>query len=126
MRRYNDQLERVEHLVPSSEELPVLLDAISMEAQRTGIELALIQPVGADAEEFYVRRTYELAVHGSYHQIGEFLTRIGSLSRIVTPLGLSLTVRDEETRTGIPELHATFAIETYVLPAPTMGEEETG
>ncbi len=122
LRQYSDQLARVEGLVPSSEELPLLLDAISMEAQRTGVELTLIQPVGAEAEEYYVRRTYDLAVLGSYHEIGEFLTRIGSLSRIVTPLGLNLAVREEETRTGDPELHATFSIETYVLPNPVAEE----
>lgn len=113
---YRDQLGRVEGLIPSAEELPDLLDAISMEAQRTGVELALIQPVGAEAGEFYTRRTYDLAVFGPYHQIAEFLTRIGSLPRIVTPTNLNLTVRNPETRSGDPQLEARFAIETYVLP----------
>jgi type IV pilus assembly protein PilO len=113
---YRQQLREVEGLIPSSEELPDLLDAISSEAQRSGVELALIQPVAAVAEEFYTRRTYELAVLGSYHQIGDFLTRIGSLPRIVTPSNLRLTVRNEATRSGDPQLEAKFAIETYVLP----------
>jgi type IV pilus assembly protein PilO len=114
---YSQQLAQVERLVPTSEELPDLLDAISVEAQRSGVEIALIQPVGAVAENYYTRRTYALAVLGGYHQIGEFLTRVGSLPRIVTPVNLNLMVRDEETRTGSPQLEARFAIETYVLPA---------
>lgn len=113
------QLERVEGLIPSSEELPDLLDAISIEAQRTGVELALIQPVEAVAEEFYTRRIYDLAVLGSYHEIGDFLSRVGSLPRIVTPIGLNLTVLQEITRDGDPQLEARFSIETYVLPNPT-------
>src|SRR5690606_17912339 len=56
---YRDQLARVEGLIPSSEELPDLLDAIAMEAQRTGVDLALIQPTGAEEGEFYTRRTYD-------------------------------------------------------------------
>ena len=44
---YRQQLVRVEGLIPSSEELPDLLDAISVEAQRTGVEMTLIQPTGA-------------------------------------------------------------------------------
>jgi type IV pilus assembly protein PilO len=119
---YNDQLERVEGLIPSSEELPDLLDAISTEAQRTGVELALIQPVEAVAEEFYTRRIYDLAVLGSYHEIGEFLGRVGSLPRIVTPTGLNLTVLEEVTRDGDPKLEARFGIETYVLPATQTAE----
>jgi hypothetical protein len=56
---YQTQLVAMEGLVPTSEELPDLLDAISAEARRTGVELALIQPVGSRhhaAEEFYTRR----------------------------------------------------------------------
>ena len=113
---YRNQLTTVEGLIPSSEELPDLLDAISAEAQRTGVDLALIQPVGATAEQFYTRRSYELAVLGSYHAIGSFLTEIASLPRIVTPTTLDLTVEGETEAGREPRLQAKFAIETYVLP----------
>jgi type IV pilus assembly protein PilO len=77
----------------------------------------LIQPIEAVAEDYYTRRSYSLAVLGSYHQIGNFLTRVASLPRIVTPAQLNVTVRSEETRTGDPQLEARFTIETYVLPS---------
>jgi len=115
---YREQLKRVEALIPSSEELPELLDAIALEAQRTGVELALIQPISAVAEDYYTRRTYDLSVHGSYHQIADFLTRVASLPRIVTPGNLNMRVREEETRSGDPQLEAKFAIETYVFSSP--------
>ena len=122
---YREQLVRVEGLIPSSEELPDLLDAISAEAQRSGVELALIQPVGATAEAYYTRRTYDLAVTGSYHEIGRFLTEIGSLPRIVTPINLRLNVQEEGAAGEEPELEAKFSIETYVLPSlPQL--DETG
>jgi type IV pilus assembly protein PilO len=118
---YRDQLIRVEGLIPSGEEVPDLLDAISAEAQRTGVELALIQPVGATAEGYYTRRTYDLAVRGSYHQIGAFLTEIASLPRIITPTNLNLALTSDSVSTADPELEAKFAIETYVLPAQGAG-----
>lgn len=117
---YRDQLRAVEGLIPSSEELPDLLDAISAEAQRTGVDLTLIQPVGATEEAYYTRRVYDVAVIGSYHAIGEFLARVASLPRIVTPINFSVAAReasgaaataDDET----PRLEARFSIETYVL-----------
>jgi type IV pilus assembly protein PilO len=118
---YRDQLVRVEGLIPSNEELPDLLDAISAEAQRTGVELALIQPAGATAESYYTRRTYQLAVLGHYHEIGAFLTEIASLPRIITPTGLNVTVKSDSASTGDPTLEAKFAIETYVLPVAPVG-----
>lgn len=125
LRHQASQLARVERLIPSLEELPELLDAISAEAQRTGVDLALIQPTETMLEEFYTRRSYDLAVLGSYHQVGDFLTRVGSLPRIVTPKDVSLTVFEEETRSGDPRLEARFTIETYVLP-DTPADERNG
>lgn len=120
---YRDQLKAVEGLIPSSEELPDLLDAISAEAQRTGVEVTLIQPVGAIEEEYYTRRVYDVAVLGSYHAIGDFLTRVASLRRIVTPVNLTLSSRESSAPAAAPasespRLEARFSIETYVL-APT-------
>ena len=114
---YRNQLTTVEGLIPSSEELPDLLDAISAEAQRSGVDLSLIQPVGATEEQFYTRRSYDLAVLGSYHAISSFLTEIASLPRIVTPTTLDLSVEGEAEPGKEPKLQAKFAIETYVLPS---------
>lgn len=117
LRLHREQLKVVEGLIPSAEELPDLLDAIAAEAQRTGVDLALIQPVDAQEERFYTRRTYDLAVLGSFHAVGDFLTRVASLPRIVTPFNLSLTVHADSTRrSDLPQLEAKFGIETYVLP----------
>lgn len=119
---YREQLQGVEGLIPSSEELPDLLDAISAEAQRTGVELTLIQPSGATEETYYTRRVYDVGVLGSYHAIGDFLTRIASLPRIVTPTNLTLTVQqagqNPQAEQAQQRLEARFSVETYVL-APT-------
>lgn len=115
---YRDQLQAVEALIPSSEELPDLLDAISAEAQRTGVEVTLIQPTGATEEAYYTRRVYDVAVLGGYHSVGDFLTRVASLPRIVTPLDLNLVARPTESPDQAPKVEARFSIETYVI-SPT-------
>lgn len=121
------QLDRVEGLIPSSEELPDLLDAISAQAQRTGVDLSLIQPVGAQQEKYYTRRTYDLAVLGGYHEVGTFLARVASLPRIVTPTSLNVTVKTDPTAApkGEPQLEAKFSVETYVLPTYSTSPQDT-
>jgi type IV pilus assembly protein PilO len=117
---YRRQLESVEGLIPSGEELPDLLDAISMEAQRSGVEISLIQPSGANDEAYYTKRTYDMAVLGRYHDIAEFLTRVASLPRIVVPRDVVLTPRTAAP--GVADevrLEARFSVETYVIPSPT-------
>jgi type IV pilus assembly protein PilO len=126
---YRQQLEMAEGLIPSNEELPNLLDAISAEATRTGVELTLIQPVGATEESYYTRRVYDMAVVGEYHQIGEFLTRVASLPRIVTPTNLRVAPQGgaDEAAAGtaaaqVP-LEARFSIETYVIPSTPIEDD---
>lgn len=130
---YRQQLEVAEGLIPSAEELPNLLDAISAEATRTGVELTLIQPVGATEETYYTRRVYDMAVVGEYHQIGEFLSRVASLPRIVTPTNLTLAPRTTPgqqaaapagttTAAAVP-LEARFSIETYVIPSTPIDDD---
>jgi Tfp pilus assembly protein PilO len=60
-----------------------------------------------------------MAVTGSYHRIGRFLSNVGSLTRIIAPMNLSLlpTARDQRTlriRPGEAVLDASFEIQTYV------------
>lgn len=125
---YRRQLESVEGLIPSGEELPDLLDAISVEAQRSGVEISLIEPSGASEQGAYTLREYDMAVLGRYHDIGDFLTRVASLPRIVTPKNLTLApaaatrpVGRGTTAAPSPNepvrLEARFSIETYVIPS---------
>jgi type IV pilus assembly protein PilO len=121
---YRQQLELAEGLIPSDEEVPSLLDAISAEATRTGVDLTLIQPVGATAETYYTRRVYDMAVVGPYHQVADFLTRVGSLPRIVTPTNLTLTPQPpEEGQAGPQLLEARFSVETYVIPSTPVDDD---
>jgi type IV pilus assembly protein PilO len=120
---YNGQLRAVEALIPSAEDIPDLLDAISVQAQQSGVQISLIQPTGATEEGYYTRRSYDMAVVGEYHEIADFLTRVGSLPRIVTPVNLVLTPAGAATAPAAAQdpdgprlLEARFSIETYVIP----------
>ena len=127
---YRQQLELAEGLIPTAEELPNLLDAISAEAQRTGVQLTLIQPVSMTEELYYTRRVYDMAVVGRYHEIGEFLTRVASLPRIVTATNLTLAPRpapagrQPDAGANAPvELEARFSVETYVIPSTPVNDD---
>jgi len=131
---YRRQLAVVEGLIPSTEELPDLLDAISAQAQQTGVEISLIQPVSATQERYYTRRVYDMAVQGRYQEIGEFLTRVASLPRVVTPTELRLAPlaapagqpAAAAVGDGAPKLEARFSIETYVIPTAPLSDANAG
>jgi len=133
---YRRQLAVVEGLIPSTEELPDLLDAISAQAQQTGVEISLIQPVSATQERYYTRRVYDMAVQGRFQDIGEFLTRVASLPRVVTPTDLRVAPLgaapgQPAAAPGVagdqpPRLEARFSIETYVIPTAPLSDANAG
>ena len=113
---YEEHMERLEQLIPSGEEVPDLLNMIATRAEGTRVQLALMRPEEDVASDFYRRVTYEMGVIGRYHDVSRFLSEVGSLPRIVTPIDLTLRRRERDSSSS--ELEASFRIETYVLPQP--------
>jgi type IV pilus assembly protein PilO len=125
--KLRDNLDLMRTLIPAGNEVPALLDQVVGATRRTGLELESFVP-GAVVQgtEFDTYR-YKMGLKGSYHDIGELLTAIGSLRRIIAPVNLNLlvTARVEGQRAGPGEqlLSASFDIQTYVVKSgPPAGE----
>ncbi len=115
-------LAQLEGLIPSSEEVASLLEAVSVEERLAGVEVIMLRPETPEAGEPYGRHSYEMAVKGGYHAIGSFLTAVASLERIMAPTDLA-TDRAAPPGTGQPgsahDVVARFRIRTYVAsPVP--------
>jgi Tfp pilus assembly protein PilO len=69
-----------------------------------------------------------MAVIGEYHGVARFLTRVASLSRIVTPVEVDVQLFGQPQRFPAMEspVLATFRIETYVLPDPAAAPPAQG
>ncbi len=120
------QLLIFEEFIPQSEEVPELLDAISKEAQLTGIELSRIRPQAAEVGEFYTKQTWELSVLGDYHSVGRYLARIASLPRIIKPTNIQIAPAPQSraTRNMEAPLEVSFNIETFVLGSPAAAQTQ--
>jgi Tfp pilus assembly protein PilO len=126
-----DNLDLMRTLVPVSNEVPALLDQILGAARRTGVEFSNFAPSGTIQGEQFDTYRFRMSLQTSYHQLGELLTAIGSLRRIIAPINLSLaasggTAPSARARGVNPEeplLTAIFEIQTYVVKtAPTEGQ----
>jgi type IV pilus assembly protein PilO len=113
--QYAADLEVMRRLVPTGNEVPALLEQVSTAARRVGLDIADVQPLPQLTGDQYDAYKYRLSVRGNYHQIGDLLTNIGSLQRIVAPINLTLTPAppDPKKRRTQP-LDARFEIQTYV------------
>jgi len=121
---YERHVMRLEELIPGREEVATLITNITAEARRLNVELATIAPEPPQLGEFYRKEVYALQAVGEYHAVGQFLSSIASLPRIITPVQMDLS-RLQESRDVYGDMDApvvaAFKIETYVLPEPGSG-----
>ena len=116
--QYAQDLEVMRQLVPTANEVPVLLEQVSTAARRVGLDISDVQPLPQLNGDQYDAYKYRMSVKGSYQQIALFLSNVGSLQRIVAPVNLSLNPNPVDPRTRkearTQSLDARFEIQTYV------------
>jgi type IV pilus assembly protein PilO len=76
--------------LPGRTEVPNLLVDISQTGLAAGLEEQLFQPLGEVQKEFYAELPIKIRLTGGYHQIGEFVSGIAALPRIVTLHDISI------------------------------------
>jgi type IV pilus assembly protein PilO len=70
--------------LPGKTEVPNLLVDISQVGVGAGLEEKLFQPSAEVKKDFYAELPIKIKLTGSYHQMGEFISGIAALPRIVT------------------------------------------
>jgi type IV pilus assembly protein PilO len=70
--------------LPGKTEMPNLLVDISQSGTATGLNQELFQPQPEQNRDFYAEVPIKIRLTGSYHQMGEFVSTIAALPRIVT------------------------------------------
>ena len=120
--QYAHDLEIMRQLVPTGNEVPALLEQVSTSARRTGLDLSAVEPQPVIEGDIFDTYRYKIALTGGFHAIGEFLTNVGSLTRIVAPMNLSLAPATNPNiaavklkRPGTAAIETKFEIQTYVI-----------
>ena len=133
--QYSQNLALIRTLVPTSNEVPALLEQVSTAARRVGLDLAAVTPQPVIKGDRYDTYRYSIDIAGNYHDLATFLTNVGSLTRIVAPLNLQLTqpsnpaAAKARAQKDASVVDARFLIQTYVSKAssnlpmpPTTGD----
>lgn len=117
---YRGTLAVLRQLVPERNEVPNLLDDISTRAKIRGVNLSefVPQPMAPGPTPFDTY-AHKVAVVGRFDQIGEFLSDIASLRRIMVPYDLVVRAAPPTQARALGDttsamLEASFQIRTYV------------
>ena len=99
---YEIELQRLLNLIPSEEEIAMLLDEIQTHARAADLEILALSRVSArknqrasstaGEEPKYVKVPYEISLGGSYFGLIKFLRRLEDSKRLVTVDGIKTNV----------------------------------
>jgi type IV pilus assembly protein PilO len=114
---YRQQLAEIERSfgtmlrqLPSKTEIPNLLVDIAQTGLGAGLEEKLFQRLGEVQKDFYAEQPIKIRLTGAYHELGNFVSGIAALPRIVTLHDISITPVDEAT---FDELTLDVTAKTY-------------
>lgn len=77
-------------LLPNKTEIEGLLVDISQSGLAAGLEFELFKPQAELPKEFYAIQPISITVTGDYHEVGEFISAVAALPRIVTQHDVSI------------------------------------
>lgn len=80
--------------LPTDKEVPGLLEDITEIGQDAGLVFNLIALQPERKQQFYVELPIRIQVRGTYHQMGEFVSGVAAIRRIVTLHNFSLNPAD--------------------------------
>lgn len=124
---YRQQLQEMEEMLevmlrqlPSRTEMPDLLIDISQTALGTGIDNELFEPRAEILRDFYAEQPINVRMVGTYHEFGNFVGAVASLSRVVI-----LTMRDISLQ-PVPDSDSRLRLEGVITTYRYLDDTEVG
>ena len=98
---YKAQLAQIEQSfgtmlrqLPGKTEIPSLIVDISQTGLAAGLQEKLFVPQSEIPKDFYAEKPIQIRLTGGYHEIGNFVSGIAALPRIVTLHNINITPED--------------------------------
>ncbi|MBT8101523.1 MAG: type 4a pilus biogenesis protein PilO [Gammaproteobacteria bacterium] len=98
---YKAQLSQIEQSfgtmlrqLPGETEIPSLIVDISQTGLAAGLQEKLFVPQSENPKDFYAEKPIQIRLTGGYHEIGNFVSGIAALPRIVTLHDINITPED--------------------------------
>ncbi len=101
---YKEQLSQIEQSfgtmlrqLPGETEIPSLIVDISQTGLAAGLQEKLFVPQPEIPKDFYAEKPINIRLTGAYHEIGNFVSGIAALPRIVTLHDITITPEGADT-----------------------------
>jgi len=111
LRNLNGHVREAEARLPDEREIADLLSSVASSARAVGLDLTLFRQKPETYADFYARVPVEMNMHGTYHELAQFLDRVKRLDRIVN-VG-NITVRKPRVEGSVVLVDASCVATTF-------------
>ena len=119
MEELEEQMATMRAMLPTSAEIPSLLDSISDAAVENNLSIEAIRLRPTVSNTHYVEHPLDIQVRGGYHELAQFVADISQLARIVTQHDLTLAPAGQSG----DSLRMSLLARTYSYIEAVEGEE---
>lgn len=84
MNLIENRLAKLVKKLPEANELPNLINQISQAGNDSGLFFREIKVMSEKKFKYYVELPINITVDGNYHQLGDFISKISGMSRVIT------------------------------------------
>jgi type IV pilus assembly protein PilO len=116
------KLETLKRILPPEKETPDLMRKVQSLAAQSNLTIRTFTPAATVNKEFYQEWPINMAVDGSYHNLGYFFDRVSRLSRLVNVGNLKITSSANQTPSKTISANCVATTFVYVdTPPPAPG-----
>ncbi len=83
--------------LPGETEIPSLIVDISQTGLAAGLQEKLFEPQPEQPRDFYAEKPIKIRLTGGYHELGNFVSGVAALPRIVTLHNINITRENEQS-----------------------------
>jgi len=102
-----EQFKEIRRQLPTRKEVPGLLEDITNIGIKSGLSINSIALQAERKDKYYIELPIQISAKGTYHQVGDFVSGIAGIKRIVTLHDFSLTPNSDG------ELNISITAKTY-------------
>jgi len=112
------KLETLKRILPPEKETPDLMRKVQALASQSNLTIKNFTPSAVVNRDFYQEWPINMAVDGSYHNLGMFFDRVSRLSRLVNIGNLKINARSDQTVSNTISAQCVATTFVYVEPSP--------
>jgi len=112
------KLETLKRILPPEKETPDLMRKVQALAAQSNLTIKNFTPSAVVNRDFYQEWPINMAVDGSYHNLGMFFDRVSRLSRLVNLGNLKINARGDQTVSNTISASCVATTFVYIEASP--------